>query len=115
MAKLIALIINDPDRLEDVVYDWVDAGVRGLTIVDSTGWTQRVGGRSPRRDRTLLDALQDIVFGRERNNRLLFSIVEEEFDVDELIERTETQLGPLDESGVGILFVIPVDRVAGLT
>lgn len=114
MAKLIALVINDPDRLEDVIYDWVEAGVHGLTILDSTGWTQRVGGRSPRRDRTLFDALQDVILGRERNNRLLFSIVEEGFDVDELIARTETQLGPLDASGIGILFVIPVEQVVGL-
>jgi hypothetical protein len=47
-------------------------------------------------------------------NRVLFTIVADDFDTDRLIRKTEDLLGKLDQPGSGILFVVPVTRVVGL-
>jgi hypothetical protein len=52
--------------------------------------------------------------GDQEENRLLLSVVADDFDLDGLIRETERVLGPLADPGTGIMFVVPVVRVVGL-
>ena len=50
----------------------------------------------------------------EFNHRTVFSVVPDEFDVEDLICRTEELVGDFEAPHTGLLFVVPVLTVRGL-
>lgn len=114
MPQLINLVIHDNDRVDDVVHAWLEAGITGLTLVDTCGLTHHVGHRGLRDDVPLFPSLRSLLEASGNQNRLLFALVADDFDTDGLIRQTEAVLGGLDTPGTGILFVLPVTRVVGL-
>lgn len=114
MPKLVYLVIQDPSKVDEVVCAWVEAGVAGLTVLDSSGWTKRAYDQGPRDDLPLFPSLRMILRGREFRNRTIFSVVHDEFDLDALIEATEKIIGDLAGPDTGILFVLSLERAVGL-
>ena len=113
MPQLILLIVDDPSKAEDVLNAWVEAGVTGATILDSFGIGHLMPGEM-RDDLPLLPSLADIMQGREEHNRLIFSVVTDDFDVERLVAASESIVGRLADPNTGILFTVPVGRVWGL-
>jgi nitrogen regulatory protein P-II 1 len=114
MPKLVYLVIQDPSKVDEVICAWVDAGVSGLTVLDSSGWTRRSYNQGARDDLPLFPSIRMILRGREFRNRTIFSVVPDTFDLDALIAATEMIIGDLIGPGTGILFVLPLERVVGL-
>lgn len=114
MPNLIGLVIHDLGRLDEVVHAWLESGISGLTLVDSSGLIHHLGPEGARDDLPIFPSLRRMLESTDTANRLLFSIAGDDFDIDGLIRATESVLGKLDEPGTGILFVLPVARVAGL-
>lgn len=114
MAELIVLVLDDPDKTEDVLAAWVAVGVSGVTILDSAGLRHKLGRRGLRDDLPLFPSLEDLLRSREEPHRTLFAVVPDGFDRDALVAATEEITGALDEPDTGILFVIPVIHAWGL-
>lgn len=113
MAQVMILVIDDPGKVEDLIYEWIDAGVDGVTIFDSSGWTQRLGTRGFRLDQPRLRSVRSLLLGRQPDNRTILSVVEDEFDIPQVIDRTEAVLGPLDEPGTGIFVALQASHGLG--
>lgn len=114
MPQLVSLVIHDPGRIDAIVRAWVGVGVSGLTLLDSSGLAHHLRDQAMRDDLPLFPSMRHLLQSPERQNRLLFSVVADDFDVERLIQATEGAIGRLDDPGTGILFVLPVTRVAGL-
>jgi len=113
MYYLVVLVIDDIEKCTDVFDAWETAGVRGITIVESTGMA-RASQTLFRDDLPLMPSIRDLLEGREENHRTIFSLVEGDEMVEQLILATEQVLGDLDTPGTGIFFAVPVARVKGL-
>ncbi len=114
MAELVVLVLNDPDKIEDVLAAWVAVGVSGVTILNSTGLSHKLGRRGLRDDLPFFPSLEHLLRSREEPHRTLFAVVPDGFDVEALVTATEEITGALDEPDTDILFVMPVTRVGGL-
>jgi hypothetical protein len=114
MAELVMLVLNDPNKIDDVLAAWLTLGVPGVTILDSTGLRQQMGKHPFRDDLPIFPALDDLLQGVEEPHRTLFAVVEDGFDIDGLAAATEQITGVLDAPNTGILFTLPVRRVWGL-
>lgn len=114
MAELIVLVLDDPDKTEDVLTAWLAAGVSGVTILDSAGLSHKLGRRGLRDDFPLFPSLEHLLRSREEPHRTLFAVVPDGFEMETLAAATEKITGDLDEPDTGILFVLPVTRVWGL-
>jgi len=114
MAQMVILVIHNPGKVDAVVSRWVEMGVSGLTILDSSGWTQQAGRREIRDDLPLFPSLRKVLRTVEERNRTIFSVVPDDYDLDSLVTATETILGKLDDPATGILFTLPVTRSHGL-
>jgi nitrogen regulatory protein PII len=112
---LILLVLNDPDRLEDLLIAWEEIGVRGATVLFSTGMgriRQLTGWRD---DMPLIPSLRDFYEAPENLNRTIFTIVNNEQDIDEILAATKRVIGDLEEEhGSGLLLVLPVLRAYGV-
>lgn len=114
MPKLIAMVIDDICKLDDLVPAWLAAGIPGVTMLDSAGLGYFLGQRGMRDDLPMIPSLDSLLRSREEANRMLFTIVTDDFDVEALVAVTEKITGDLDAPDTGILFVIPVLQVWGL-
>jgi nitrogen regulatory protein PII len=114
MYFLVGLVIDDINRCPDLFDAWEQAGVGGMTILDSTGLGRMRRGEGLRDDVPLMPSIRDLLSGREEHHRTVFSLVEGEEMVDRLVDVTEQVLGPLGNPHTGVLFAVPLARVAGL-
>jgi hypothetical protein len=114
MANLIALVLMNESLCTEVIELWAQAGVPGLTIVESYGMRHVHRGQAARDDLPIFPSLRGLMESDEVSHRIIFSVVPDGFDVDRLIERTEAITGDLDAPDSGFLFVAPLTRVRGL-
>jgi nitrogen regulatory protein PII len=113
MYHMVLLIVNSVDQCFPVLDAWEALEVGGITILESTG-LGRVRKMGPRDDLPLMPSLMNLLKSREERHRTLFTVVDSEEKVDQLIEATQKIIGDLNNAHNGVLFVLPVSRVVGL-
>ena len=113
MYHMILLVLDDINQCTTILEAWEAQGVGGVTILESTG-LGRVRKMSIRDDIPLMPSLSRLLQTREERHRTLFTVVETEEMVDEVIKATESILGDMEEPHNGVIFVLPVSRVVGL-
>ncbi len=111
---MILFVLNDPDRLHEILESWDEAGVMGVTIFPSTGMGKLIKGDLLREDLPLIPNLEELMRIPEKTNRTLFTLVPDDAMVDKIVEATERVVGDLDEPNTGVLSVIPVARNYGI-
>lgn len=109
---LVVLVLDDTDLLSDVLRAWVDAGVPGATVLESSG-LRRVASALSREDAPLFPSLRDLLTQTTDSHNTIFSVIDDDAIVDRLIEATERITGKLTEPHTGMIFVMPVARVVG--
>jgi len=111
---LILLVLNDPDRLEDLLIAWEEKGVLGATVMFSTGMGRIRQMSGWRDDMPLIPSLRDFYEAPENMNRTIFTTVNDEADVDAILAATKSVIGDLEDQGTGLLLVLPVARAYGV-
>jgi nitrogen regulatory protein PII len=113
MAYLVVLVLDDPDRCQDILDAWEAAGAPGVTILDSSG-LGRVRRAGIRDDVPLMPSLSDLLRRQEDHHRTLFSVVKDQSQVEAIAQATQAIIGELDRGHTGLLFAVPVSQVYGL-
>jgi nitrogen regulatory protein P-II 1 len=112
--KLILFVLNDPDKTIDVLNAWKEAGASGATVLFSTGMGRIHLSGALRDDLPLMPSLSDFYTHDEKLSRTLFTVLDDDSQVEKIIQATSQTVGDLDKPGTGILMVLPVDSVHGL-
>jgi nitrogen regulatory protein PII len=107
--KLVVFILNREEVLEQVLEAFVEAGVPGATVLDSTGLGRTLASEVP-----LFADFQESMKGVKPANRVIFSLVGGEDTVRRLETLLEKACGDLSVPGNGLLFTVPVDYARGL-
>lgn len=110
---MIVFILDNFEKLRDLLDAWEEAGVFGATILHSSG-LGRVRQDGLRDDLPLMPSLADLFEHEEYYSRTIFSIVESEEIVERVIAATQRVVGDLMKPGAGLLAVLPVAKVYGL-
>ncbi len=102
---MVLLVLDDPDHLDALLAAWSALGVRGVTILESTGMHRRQTKRIPMRY-TYGD-------GEEEGHYTLFAIVDQEATVKACLEATERTVGDLDNPHTGVFAAWPLGLAKG--
>ncbi len=113
MSYLVVVVLHDLDRCQVVLDAWEGAGVRGITILESTG-IGRVRQAGIRDDLPLMPSLSELFKNIETHNRTLFSVVDDLDFAHTLVEAVQNIVGDLDQPNSGLLFIAPLVEVYGL-
>jgi nitrogen regulatory protein PII len=106
--KLLILILNKVEKLEEVLEGFIEIGISGATVIDSIGMGHIISEEVP-----IFAGLRFMFAGAKPHNKTILSVIKEE--KEEIVVRLlEKILGDMNKPGTGILFMIPVDRVEGL-
>jgi nitrogen regulatory protein P-II 1 len=111
---MIIFILHDPEHLDSILSAWDEVGVKGITILPSTGLARLRNHSILREDLPLIPSLEDMFNHVENLNRTLITIVQDERILENVITATQAIIGDLNEPNTGILSVIPLYRVYGL-
>ena len=111
---LILLVLNDPDKLEDLLIGWEESGIQGATVLFSTGLGRIRQLDGWRDDMPLIPSLRDFYEVPENMNRTIFTVVRDEAQVDAVVAATKSVIGELDEQESGLLLILPVARAYGV-
>ena len=106
--QLLVAVINDPQKLDEILAGLLVLGVRGATVIHSEGMGMRLAGDIP-----LFARLQTPIARVRPENRTVFSVVHED-RVEPIMALLQRVLGNLGDPGTGIAFTVPLDRVVGL-
>ena len=91
---------------------YVKVGIKGATVVDSQG----MGSALSESNLPMFGGFLRTVLDNNRPfNKVIFSVVKDEEVLNDAITAVEDILGDMSKPGVGLMFVMPVDRVVGWT
>jgi nitrogen regulatory protein PII len=106
--KLIVIVLNNTEHLDDLLSGFLEIGVTGSTVIDSVGM-----GRILSHDVPVFAGLSSAFPGTSPINKTIFTVTEEEL-VDDVLTVIEDVCGTFEGSGTGLVFVLPVDLVRGM-
>ncbi|MBN2503474.1 MAG: hypothetical protein JXB38_22045 [Anaerolineales bacterium] len=112
MSYLVVLVLDNPDLCHNVLETWEATGVRGITILESTG-VGRVRKAGLRDDIPLMPNLSELFKSSETHHRTLFSVVESAEQAESLKAATEKITGDLSQQNTGMMFVVELYKVFG--
>jgi nitrogen regulatory protein PII len=105
---LLIAVVNDPEKIDEILSGFLEIGVTGATIINSEGM-----GRVLSHDIPIFAGLQTLISRSRPQNRTIFSVVEEE-KIESAIALLQEVCGDLSGPATGIAFTFPLDRVVGL-
>jgi hypothetical protein len=113
MPKMIIMVLDDVDKLHEVMDAWQAAGAGGVTILESSGLGRLIlaGGRD---DLPLFPRLRNLLEKDEIHHRTLFTVLEDRIDIEAFFDATEAVVGPLDTPNSGVILALPVLSARGV-
>lgn len=106
--QLLIAVVNEPEKIDEILAGFLELGVTGATIVGSEGM-----GRLLSHDIPIFAGLQTLISRSRPQNRTIFSVVADE-KVDATLALLQDVCGSLESPATGIAFTVPVNRVVGL-
>ncbi len=108
---LLIMVLDDSGRLNEVLHAWDEAGVRGVTILESTGLARTLQRHHAR---AAYAGFSQIFGGDRVGHNTLFAVIDDIAVAESVAARVNQILVSLDQPNTGILFVVPVLSAWGL-
>jgi nitrogen regulatory protein P-II 1 len=108
-VQLLIAVINQEEKLDEILSGLVELGVTGATIVSSEGM-----GRVLSHDIPIFAGLETLASRSRPQNQTIFSVIREDEKVEGVIRLLQEICGNLEDPATGIVFTVPVSRVVGL-
>lgn len=106
--KLVIVFLNRAELLEDVLEGLLEIGVSGATVVDSVGMGRILSHEVP-----IFSGLRQMFPGAAPVNKTVLLVTEDGL-IDDVMAVLEDVCGSFSKPGVGVVAVLPLDRVEGL-
>ena len=106
--KLLILVLNKVEKLEEVLEGFIEIGITGATVIDSIGMGHILSEEVP-----IFAGLRFMFAGNKPHNKTILSAIRDEKEKP-AIELLRKILGDINQPGTGIVFTIPIERVEGL-
>ena len=109
---LLIFILNDHEKLDAILTELEKSGIRGATVIDSTGMAKVL--HHDEEEVAFLGTLRSLLnpTTRAKSNTILM-VLEKEM-IHTAVEAIERIVGDLNQENVGVIFSIPVDFTKGI-
>jgi hypothetical protein len=110
---MVVLVLDNVEKLDDVLNAWWDAGAPGITILESAGAARHLARSGARDDLPIFPSLSTLFAHGEIHHRTLFAVLPDAVPPERLFDATEAVLGPLAQPHTGIIFALPLLAARG--
>ena len=108
---MLILVLDDTSHLNQVLQAWRDAGVKGVTIIESTGINRILPREVPN---SSFMGFSRLLGSGSVGHQTLFAVIDSMEVADTAVAAAETVLGDLNEPHTGIVFAVPVVKTWGI-
>lgn len=108
--QVVFLVLNKVELLENLLKRLALGGVKGGTIIESTGMARALGDSE---DSVILGTLRMLLDPKREESKTLFFVVEDS-KVKDLRDIVDEVLGGIDKPDTGILFGMNLSFVEGI-
>jgi nitrogen regulatory protein P-II 1 len=105
--KLLFIVLNSTDKLEETLEGLLEVGVTGATVVDSVGMGRII------EDVPLFAGMRNVFRAAKPRNNMIFSVITDGQAV-ETLEVLDKILGCSRGKSEGIAFTMPIDSAIGV-
>lgn len=110
-VKLLVFILNNDDKLDDLLQSFITYGIKGATVIDSMGMARVLTSHS-HDDIPIIGSLKLMINGGYPYNKTIFVALSDE-QVITCIKAIKEVVGSLNAPDTGILFTLPIDYIDG--
>lgn len=110
--EVLVIVLNKIDKLEDLLMEFNNCGIKGATIIDSMGMI-RVLADDHGDEIPLFGSLKMMLNENRPFNKTIFTVLDEE-KIPVAVNCVKRVVGDLNKNGVGIMFTIPVNFTEGI-
>lgn len=106
--QAVFLVLDREEYLHEVLEAFLEVGLPGATVLESTGMGKMMAEHAP-----IFARLRSVI--KDNNiihNYTVFLVVEDQ-DVDKVLRVAEEVIGDLDQPNTGVFFSLPVTTVKG--
>jgi nitrogen regulatory protein P-II 1 len=107
--KLLVFILNKEEHLEEILEVFLELNIKGATILDSVGM-----GSILAQDIPIFAGFKNLMQGSRTANKTILTLIPEEL-VETTVKAIEQIVGSLEEPGTGLVFVVDVDKIYGIS
>ena len=107
--ELLIAVINEVDRIDEILAGFLEIGVTGATVIESEGM-----GRVLSQEIPIFAGLQTLISRSRPQNRTIFSVIDDPETMDRALQIIQEVCGHFDDPATGIAMTLPVNRVVGL-
>lgn len=107
--QLLIVVINQEEKLDEILSGFVELGITGATIIGSEGM-----GRVLAHDVPIFAGVESLMAQSRPKNQTIFSVIREDAKVEGALALLQEICGDLSDPATGIAFTLPVNRVVGL-
>jgi hypothetical protein len=111
---MIMYVSKNAEQASQMLDVWVQAGVSGVTILESAGMQQVSETGGIRADVGIVFSLSKLMKSQEIHHRTLFSAIKDQATLDKVIEVSTAFVKDWSRPDVGVLFVWPLTHAYGL-
>ncbi len=105
--KLLLIVLNSAEKLEEVLEGLIETGVTGATVVDSVGMGHIM------EDVPLFAGMRSLFRAARPRNNMIFSVVDDA-QASEVMDVLSKILDCSGSRGSGIAFTLPIDAAIGV-
>ena len=104
----MVIILNKTDAMEYLLRGLSASGIRGATIIDSSGMAETLSKLGS----SMISASLRALFSGDEENKTIISVIKNN-QLDSARKVVYNTVGDLSQPNTGILFTIPIDFVEG--
>ncbi len=101
--KLLIAVLNDEALLDDLITGWLDIGITGATVLESTDLLQLISDHIP-----IFAGFRSLTSGGGHHNKTLFAAVEETALLRRAVEFLEDLCRRTGHPSQGVYMVVPL-------
>ncbi len=106
---LLIAVINDEDLLDELLMGWLDMGITGSTVIESTDCLQLMSHHIP-----IFAGFRSMTSGGMPHNKTLMTVIENETVLNQAIAYLESVCSRTRKPHQGVYFVSPVSHFGRL-
>lgn len=110
--QLFVFILNETDKLESLLAEFMRVGLSGATVLSSTGMARMLMGHSDE-DLPLIGSLKTLLYPDRAKNNTIFVVLQDD-QVQTAVAAVESVVGDINQKDTGIIFTVPITFTKGL-
>jgi len=100
---LLIVVVNNEELLDELILGWLDIGITGATVAETTDLLQLVSHHIP-----IFAGFRSLTSGGMPHNKTLFTAIEDRAILDQAVAFLETICRKTDRPHLGVYFVAPL-------